>query len=268
MRQNELVEAIDQISRGRRIDKKVLISAVEGALTSASRKFFGANQKVRVHIDEDSGEIQTIVSKKVVEDPQNSKQEISLEDAIKVNAESKLGDEVDEVVILEELGRISAQTAKQVVLQKVREAERENIFEEYKGREGDLVNGSIQRVESQRVVLDLGETEAVMPAKEQVFREMYRTGDRLRAYVVSVKKATKGAQVIVSRSHPELVRKLFELEVPEITTGVVVIKAVSREPGLRTKIAVATEDEHVDAVGACVGVKGSRVQSVVKELQG
>ncbi len=270
MRQNELAEAIDQISRGRHIDKKDLINAVEGALMSASKKYFGVAQKISVHFNEETGQILATVKKKVVEDQPTGKLEISLEEALKINAETKVGEEVEGAISLEELdlGRISAQTAKQVVLQKVREAEREHIFEEYRGREGDLVNGSVSRVEPHQIIVDLGEASAILPAKEQVYQEHFRSGDRLRAYVLSVKKSAKGAQVIVSRTHPLFIKKLFEMEVPEMTSGVVEVKAIAREAGSRTKIAVTTEDQHVDAVGACVGVKGSRVQSVIREIQG
>ncbi len=245
----ELIEAIKQLEVERGLNYATVIEALKSALLSAYRKYFKDEEaNVRIDIDEESGDIKVIAGReKVVE----GKKEI-----------------VEEEVTPKDFGRIAAQTAKQVVLQKIREAEREKLFQEFVGKEGELVTGIVQQSDYRFTLLDLGNTEALLPPSEQVSGERYKHGMRLKAYIVEVRKSTKEPQVIVSRTHPGLVKRLFELEVPEIQQGIVEIRVVAREPGYRTKIAVYSRDKNVDPVGACVGPKGSRVKMVVHELKG
>lgn len=245
----ELIEAIKQLEVERGLNYATVIEALKTALLSAYRKYFKDEEaNVRIEIDEESGEIKVIADR---ERTVKGKKEI-----------------VEEEVTPKDFGRIAAQTAKQVVLQKIKEAEREKLFQEFVGKEGELVTGIVQQSDYRFTLLDLGNTEALLPPSEQVSTERYKHGMRLKAYIVEVRKSTKEPQVIVSRTHPGLVRRLFELEVPEIQQGIVEIKVVAREPGYRTKIAVYSKDKNVDPVGACVGPKGSRVKMVVHELRG
>lgn len=264
----DLIGALQQIEREKGIPAETLISAIEVALVSAYRRNFGSSSNVRARIDRETGEVRVFARKRVSEDLKDPKDEIAVEKARALDPSVKVGDEIDVEVTPKDFGRIAAQTAKQVVVQRIREAERGMIFEEYSGREGDIVTGIVHRVEHRNIILDLGRTEAVLPPQEQVEREFLRQGERVKLYIVEVKKTTKGPVIIVSRTHPGLVKRLFELEVPEIHDGIVEIKGIAREPGSRTKVAVSSRDQSVDAVGACVGPKGMRVQAIVSELRG
>ena len=264
----QLMTVIDQIRREKGIDKERVLGAVEAALQTAAKKRFGQGENIQVEIDQQTGEI-SVVSKKVIVDVvTNPKAEISLAEAREYDSEAEVGDEIGSMIEMEELGRIAAQTAKQVIFQKVREAEWEAVQREYSTRQGDLVNGIILGQERRNCLVDLGKTEAVLPAQEQIPREAYRRGDRIKALLLEVRRTPKDVQVILSRTHPQFVAKLFELEVPEVSEKIVEIKAIMREPGDRTKLAVVSRDKAVDPVGACVGIKGSRVQAVVRELRG
>jgi N utilization substance protein A len=263
----ELLTVIEQIGREKGIDTGRILEAVEAALQTAAKKRYGA-ENIQIKIDRKSGEIEAISLKKIVNEVTNSKSEVSLEEARKVDSEAELGDEIGSLIEIEEFGRIAAQTAKQVIFQKVREAEWEAVQREFSTRQGDLVNGIILGQERRNYIVDLGRTEAILPAHEQIPREVYRRGDRIKAYLLEVKRTMRDVQVILSRTHPNFIVKLFEAEVPEIAEKILEIKAVVREPGDRTKIAVVSRDRAVDPVGACVGMKGSRVQAVVRELRG
>ncbi len=264
----ELIAVIDQIGREKGIDKARVISAIEAALQTAAKKRFGQAENIQVEIDPKTGEISVVSKKVIVDTVTNPKAEISLAEAREFDSEAEIGDEIGSLIEMDELGRIAAQTAKQVIFQKVREAEWEAVQKEYATRVGDLVNGIILGMERRNYLVDLGKTEAILPVQEQIPRETYRRGDRVKAYLLEVRRTPKDVQVILSRSHPQFVAKLFELEVPEVAEKIVEIKAIVREPGDRTKIAVASRDKAVDPVGACVGIKGSRVQAVVRELRG
>lgn len=259
---------IDQMGREKGIDKAKVIGAVEAALQTAAKKRFGQNENIQVQIDQKTGEIAVISLKTIVETVTNPKTEISILEARKVDSGAEVGDEIGDTIGIEELGRIAAQTAKQVICQKVREAEWEAVQREYATRQGDLINGIILGQERRNYLVDLGKTEAILPIQEQIPRESYRRGDRVKAYLLEVRRTPKDVQVILSRTHPQFVSKLFELEVPEVGEKIVEIKGIVREPGDRTKIAVSSRDKAVDPVGACVGIKGSRVQAVVRELRG
>ncbi|HET7438260.1 MAG TPA: transcription termination factor NusA [Nitrospira sp.] len=264
----ELISVIDEIGRQKGIDKSKVIGAIEAALQTAAKKRFGQAENIQVEIDPKTGEI-SVVSKKVIVDAvTNPKAEISLKEARAYDSEAEIGDEIGSLIEMDELGRIAAQTAKQVIFQKVREAEWEAVQKEYSTRQGDLVNGIILGMERRNYLVDLGKTEAILPIQEQIPRETYRRGDRVKAMLLEVRRTPKDVQVILTRSHPQFVSKLFELEVPEVMEKIVEIKAVVREPGDRTKIAVTSREKAVDPVGACVGIKGSRVQAVVRELRG
>ena len=264
----ELLTVIEQIGREKGIDTVRILEAVEAALQTAAKKRYGAAENIQIKIDRKSGEIEAISLKKIVNAVTNPKSEVSLEAAQKVDSEAELGDEIGSLIEIEEFGRIAAQTAKQVIFQKVREAEWEAVQREFSTRQGDLVNGIILGQERRNYIVDLGRTEAILPAHEQIPREVYRRGDRIKAYLLEVKRTLRDVQVILSRTHPNFIVKLFEAEVPEIAEKILEIKAVVREPGDRTKIAVVSRDRAVDPVGACVGMKGSRVQAVVRELRG
>ncbi len=264
----EFMMALRQIEREKGVALEVLLEAIEVALISAYRRNFGSSQSVRVEVHRETGEIKVFAKKVVTRDVKDPRQEVSLEEAQGVNPNYSLGDEVEYEVTPKEFGRIAAQTAKQVVVQRIREAERGIIFEEYSNREGDIVTGVVHRIEHRNVMIELGKAEAILIPAEQVPGEAHRQGERLKSYVIEVKKTTKGPAIYVSRTHPGLLKRLFELEVPEIHDGVVEIKAIAREAGSRSKIAVSSRDENVDPVGACVGPKGMRVQTVVNELKG
>jgi N utilization substance protein A len=263
-----VLQVIEQIGREKGIDSGVLIDAVGAAILSASRKTLGPALDLRVEFDQRSGSFKLYAVQKVVEKVLNPKVEIAVEEAQPLSPGAKPGDEIRSEMMAGGFGRIAAQTAKQVIIQRVREAERESIFQSFKARQGELVNGIVQRVVKGNVIVNLGKAEAILPTKERLPREDYRIGDRVRAYVLDVKKSPKGSQIILSRTHPGLVAKLFEIEVPEIYEGIVEIKAVARDPGERAKVAVASRDGNVDPVGACVGYRGSRVQAIVRELMG
>lgn len=263
----ELIQVIDQISKEKGIAKEMVIEAVESALVTAAKKKFGS-QKIAVQIDPKRGDIYMYAYKRVVPSVTNPEEEITLDDALQLFPEAQMDGEVPIRVEFEGFGRIAAQTARQVIVQKVREAERDVVFKEFNDKIGQIVNGIVLRHEKGAYFIDLGKTEAVLPAREQVPRESYRRGDRIRALVLEVRDTSKGPQVVLSRSHPDFVGKLFEMEVPEIYENIVEIMGVVREAGDRTKIAVASGDAQVDPVGACVGMKGSRVQAVVRELRG
>lgn len=264
----ELIAVIDEIGRQKGIDKSKVIGAIESALQTAAKKRFGQAENIQVEIDPKTGEISVVSKKVIVEQVTNPKAEISLEEARQYDSEAEVGDEIGSLIEMDELGRIAAQTAKQVIFQKVREAEWEAVQREYSTRQGDLVNGIILGMERRNYIVDLGKTEAVLPIQEQIPRETYRRGDRVKAMLLEVRRTPKDVQVILTRSHPQFVAKLFELEVPEVMEKIVEIKSVVREPGDRTKIAVTSREKAVDPVGACVGIKGSRVQAVVRELRG
>ena len=264
----EFMQAFEQLGKEKGIAPEVLFDAIEAALISAYKRNFGAVQNVRVSLDRLTGEIHVFARKTVVESVEDARQEISLGDTRKIDPRYELEDIVEIEVTPKNFGRIAAQTAKQVVVQRVREAERGIIYEEFSSRESDIVTGIVQRIEQKNVFIDLGKAEAILAPTEQISNEVYRHNDRLKTYIIEVKKTTKGPQIMVSRTHPGLLKRLFELEVPEIHDGIVEIKSVAREPGLRSKIAVYSKDEDIDPVGACVGHKGMRVQTIVNELRG
>lgn len=267
----ELLHLLDQISREKGIDKPVLVEAVLSAVLSAARKRMGPMENLQARLDDVSGAITLFSPKRVVleDDIIDDSVEISLEEAETITPTADLGQTVDVIHELEDYGRIAAQTAKQVIIQKVREAERETIYHEFIDRQGELVNGVVSRVEREgNLVVDLGRTEALLPRREQSFRETFKRNDRIRAYIIEVKKSSSGPQVILSRTHPGFLMRLFEMEVPEIYEHIVEIKEAARDASGRAKIAVMSHDKDVDPVGACVGIKGMRVQSVVQELRG
>jgi N utilization substance protein A len=264
---SEFVLALTQLAAEKNLPKEVVISAVETALVSAYRKDnFAPNQEISVKIDPVSGKVRVWTEKIVVDKPEDPRREISLADAKKIDPDAELDGAVEVEATPRNAGRIAAQTAKQVILQRLHEAEHSAIFEEYSGKEGDIVNGLVQRIESRQVFVDLGRTEAVLPASEQVRNERYRIGQRLKVYLLEVVRTAKGPQVVVSRSHPDFLRCLFELEVPEVLNGTVELKAVAREAGYRSKVAVATSQEGIDPVGCCVGLRGIRIQNIMREL--
>jgi N utilization substance protein A len=264
----DLNRVIDQVGKDKGIGKEILIEALENALLSAAKKEFGPQREIEARYNEQLGEVELFQFKTVVEQVANTYTEISVEDAHEIDPEAQVGDSLGIKMDSASFGRIAAQTAKQVIIQKVRDAERDIIYNEFQERQGELVNGIVQRFERGNIIVDLGRTEAVLLPRDQVPREAYRQGDRIRAYVMDIKKTPKGPQILLSRTHPGLLIKLFELEVPEIGEGIVKIEAAAREPGGRAKIAVSSRDPDVDPVGACVGMKGSRVQAVVQELRG
>jgi N utilization substance protein A len=266
---SDFLIAITQLSAEKNLPREVILEAVEAALVSAYKKDeFVANQNISVTISPSSGEVRVFAQKAVVEVPSYPHREIALAEVRKLNQDVQIGETVEVEVTPRNAGRIAAQTAKQVVLQRLREAEHDAIFEQYSGREGEVVSGVVQRLEARQIFVDLGRAVAVLPAAEQVRTERYRPGQRLKVYLMEVVKTSKGPQVLVSRSHPHLLRRLFELEVPEIHNGVVELKAVAREAGYRSKVAVSTSQPGIDPVGCCVGLRGIRIQNIVSELNG
>jgi len=263
----ELQTILNYMEKERGIDRETLIQAVEYAVQSASKKSLG-EEDLRVEIDRETCDIRAFAQAEVVDGARAPQGCVSLRQARKTNPEAKVGDMVEIEVRPKNLGRIAAQTAKQAIIQKIRQAERDIVFDEYKDRAGDIVSGAVRQFNRSDIIVDLGRAEAVIPARERVPTEEYQIGDRIRAYVLQVQNNAAGPSVILSRSHPDFVRKLFELEVSEITDGVVEIKGIAREPGYRTKIAVVSHDEKVDPVGACVGMRGMRVKNIVRELSG
>ena len=263
-----LFQTIDQLSREKGIDAQIIVSAVEDAILVAARKYYKTAEDLQSHFNKETGVVEVHAIKKVVEEVQDPDHEISLKDAHKYDAAAAIEGEVRIPKPTDVLGRIAAQAAKQVIFQKVREAERDTVYAEYNQRVGELVNCTVKRLEGPDVIVDLGRTEARMPRKEQSRLETYQIGDRIRAVIKEVDRAARGPQVVVSRADALLVQKLFEMEVPEIYDSTVVIKAIAREAGERTKVAVFSKDADVDCVGACVGMKGMRVQSIIRELRG
>ena len=262
----EFIAAIDDLVKERGISKDVLIEAIESALVSAYKKNYGTSQNVRVNIDRETGDVDVLMRRDVVDEVEDEFTEISLEDALEIDPRYQAGDVVEYQVTPKDFGRIAAQTAKQVVVQRIREAERGMIFDNYISRQGDLITGVVQRISNDTIFVNMGNTEGILVAGERASGERYKVNDRIKAYIMDVRKSTKGPQIFLSRTHPGFVERLFELEVPEIEDGTVQIKSIAREAGSRTKIAVYTEDENVDPVGACVGTGGSRVKNVVDEL--
>ena len=267
--QQDLNRVIEQVSKEKGIDKAILISALENAMISAAKKTFGHQRKIEAQFNPEIGEVELFEAKTVVETVQDSAVEITRDEARdSLDPDAEIGDELLSKLDSSMFGRIAAQAAKQNIVQRVRDAEREIIYNEFKGREGQLVNGIVQRFEKRNIIVNLGRTDAILPEKEQVPRERYRQGDRIRAYIVSVEITSRGPQIVLSRTHPGMLTQLFAQEVPEIYEGIVEVKGAAREPGGRAKIAVVSNDPDVDPVGACVGMKGTRVQAVVQELRG
>lgn len=264
----ELIHALEQLEKEKGIHKDILIEAIEQALISAYKKNFGTNQNVEVTIEQSTGEIRVYALKTIVDEVVDPAEEMSIEQAKRFGADFEVGDMVEVEVTPRKFGRIAAQTAKQVVMQRIREAEREIVFGEFASREEDILTGVVSRFERKNVVIDLGRVEAILPPGEQTPGERYNIHDRVKVYVINVKKGNRSPQIYVSRTHPGLVKRLLELEVPEINDGTVEIKTIAREAGSRTKIAINSRNENVDPVGACVGQKGSRIRAIVDELRG
>src|ERR1700688_1347953 len=262
----EFIAMLDYLERERGIKREILIEAVSNALLSASKKSVGAARDLRIDIDPRTGDIRALANLVVVDDVKNPQDEIALTKARRIKPDAKVGDTIEMEVTPKNFGRIAAQTAKQAMMQRIRQVEKEMIYEEFKDRAGEIVSGTVRRFDRSDVILDLGKFEAIMPQRERVVVEDYNVGDRLRAYVVAVENGIRGPEIIVSRSHPNFVRRLFELEVSEIADGTVEIRGIAREAGYRTKIAVWSANEKVDPVGACVGMRGARVKNIVREL--
>ena len=263
-----LKREIDQVAKDKGIDPREIISALEEAMKQAARRERGQETEIEARFNEELGEVELFEFREVVETVTDTQHQIAIADAASFDPGAEVGDEIGVKINTASFGRILAQTAKQVIIQRIREAERDTVYEEYKDRQGEIVNGIVRRFEKGAIIVDLGRAEAVLPPKEQVPRENYRPNDRVRAYVLEVNKNAKGSQIVLSRACIEMLTKLFAQEVPEIYEGIVSIKSAAREPGGRSKIAVASRDSDVDPVGACVGMKGSRVQAVVQELRG
>jgi N utilization substance protein A len=269
MMQQDLNRVIEQVSKEKGIDRGILVTALENAMVSAAKKTFGLERKIEAQYNPDLGEVELFEAKLVVDEVTDPSFEIPLQEARDtLDPDAEIGDELLTKLDSSSFGRIAAQAAKQNIVQRVRDAEREIIYNEFKGREGELVHGIVQRFEKTNTIVNLGRTNAVLPEKEQVPRERYRQNDRIRAYIVSVEMTSRGPQIVLSRTHPGMLIKLFLQEVPEIYEGIVEVKGAAREPGGRAKIAVLSNDPDVDPVGACVGMKGTRVQAVVQELRG
>lgn len=264
----DIKRVVEQISRDKGIDRAVLIKALQEALGSAARKKLGGKVEIEVQYDEESGELEVFQFKDVAEVVTEPDLQISLEEGRKLDPECEVGDSLGTKMDTSTFGRIAAQSAKQVIIQKMKDAERDAIYSGFIDRKGEIINGIVQRIDRNDIIVNLGQTEGILPYKEQVPRETYRRGDRIRAYIMDVLYETRGPQVVLSRTHPTFVVNLFKTEVPEISEGIVSIMGVSREPGVRAKIAVTSNDSDIDPVGACVGMKGSRVQNVVQELKG
>ena len=264
----EILEALGQIAREKNVDKELVIQTLEAGIVSAARRRYGPNADIRVSFDESTGGMRIEYVRRVVEDLEDEEREIEIDDARLADPAAKVGDELKVELGLEEFGRNAIQAAKQVVVQRVREAERENVYQNYHDRVGEIVTGTVQQVNRGNIIVNLGRAEALLPWREQIRREQYRQGDTVRALIIEVQRNAKGPQIILSRASGEFLRKLFEQEVPEILEGIVRINAVAREAGGRSKIAVSSNELRVDPVGACVGMKGSRVQGIVRELSG
>ena len=265
----QLIVAIQELEKEKGIKKDYLLDSIESALLTAYKRNYNSQENVKVVVDRETGASHLYSVKEVVEHAENPILQISLEEARKIDKEAQIGGTVDVELVPKNFGRIAAQTAKQVIIQKLREAEREIIYSEYSERKGEIVSGLVQKSEGGSVVLDLGKLEGIMPVKEQIPTETYKVNDKIRAYILNVERGLKGApQVLVSRAHPDFVRKLFELEIPEIYEGVIEIKSVSRDAGNRSKVAVYSPNENIDPVGSCVGQKGIRIQNIINELNG
>ncbi len=262
----EVIEALGQIIREKNIEKDLVWETLKMGLVAAAKKRFGVGDRIDVTIDEQSGKMEMTAYQDVVEEVEDPENEITLDEARKIDPDVNIGDELKQSLPFDDFGRNAIQAVKQVVVQRVREAERENIYEIYKDRIGDVITGSVQQVDRGNIIVKMERAEALLPWREQIRREKYRQGETIRAYILEVQRSTKGPQVILSRAHPEFLNLLFRIEVPEIHEGIVEVKAVAREPGDRSKIAVYSHDDRVDAVGACVGMKGTRVQAVVREM--
>ncbi len=265
---SEFFESLEMIEEEKGISRDVVLDALESALISAYKKHFGAVQDIGVVFDEESGAIKIIARKTVVDEVEDRETQILVDEAKRIDAKYALGDIVEMEVTPASFGRIAAQTARQVVLQRIHEAEREKMINEYSDRENDIATGIVRRIEKRNVMLEIENTESVLMANEQVRADNYKVGERYKVFVVEVADSVKGVHLVVSRSHPGLVRRLFELEVPEISKGIIEVKALSREAGSRSKIAVYSSNENVDPVGTCIGPKGMRVQEVIRELRG
>jgi transcription termination/antitermination protein NusA len=265
---SDLKRVIDQVSREKGLDREVLVRALEEAVKAAARKKLGPSYDLEVNFNDEAGEIEVFEFKEVVEKVVNGHLEVSLEEAKRIDPESEIGDSLGIKMDTDEFGRIAAQSAKQVIMQRLREAERNVVYGDYKDRRGEIVHGIVQRFDKGNIIVNLGRAEAELPLKEQISKEVYKQGDRIRCYIHDVKQFSRGPQIVLSRTHPNFLSALFENEVPEIAEGIVSIVQVAREPGSRSKIAVSSRDGDVDPVGACVGMKGTRVQAVVQELRG
>ena len=266
---SEFMLAITQLAAEKNLSREVVLEVVEAALVSAFRKnSFAATQNISVKVNPDTGKVTVFAQKTVVETVTDPRRELSLDEAKKTNKHAQLGEDLMVEATPQNAGRIAAQTAKQVVLQRLREAERELVFEEFSDRESEIVTGIVQRIEPRQIILDLGRTEGILPTSEQVRTEHYRMGQRLKAYIMEVHRTGRGPQVLVSRTHRNLLRRLLELEVPEIHSGVIELKSIAREAGYRSKIAVATRQQGIDPIGSCVGLRGIRIQNIVNELNG
>jgi N utilization substance protein A len=265
---SELDRVLEEVRRDKGLDKQILIAAIEEAVLKAAKNMYGPQVEMEAHFNNEIGEVELFQFKSVVEHVKNSQREISLKEARELDPESEIGDSLGIKIPTSSFGRIAAQAAKQVIIQNIREAERDNIYNEYKDKKGTLVTGYIQRFDRGNIIVNLGRAEAIIPPQEQILGEKYQQRDRIKGHILDIKKTPKGPQIILSRTHPNVLIKLFELEVPEISEGVVKIRGVAREPGSRSKIAVESMESKVDPVGAFVGAKGSRVQSVVQELKG
>ncbi len=263
-----LYQTIEQISREKNIDPDVIIDAVEDAILTAAKKYYRTDEELQARLNRDTGQVDVFGIRKVVEVVTDPEVEISLPEAKRIKPTAELGEDIEIHKPTDVLGRIAAQTAKQVIFQKVREAERDNIFSEFGNQIGQLVNGIVKRAENGDLVIDLGRTEGILPRREQSRAEVFNPGERIRVVIVRVSRISRGPQVVVSRTDPALLSRLFEMEVPEIYEGTVVVKNAVREPGDRAKVAVYSKEKDVDPVGACVGIKGSRVQSIIRELRG
>ncbi len=264
----DIKRVVDQVSRDKGIEREVLIKALEEALRSAAKKKFGSKVDIEVQYNEETGEIEVFQFKEVVEKVTDPDLQISMEEGYKLDPECAVGDSLGTKMDTSTFGRIAAQSAKQVIIQKMKDAENEAIYSSYIDRKGEIINGIVQRMDRGNMIVNLGHTEGILPAREQVPKETYRRGDRIRAYIMDVVHDTRGPQIVLSRTHPNFLVNLFKTEVPEINEGIVKVMGTAREPGVRAKFAVASNDSDIDPVGACVGMKGSRVQNVVQELRG
>jgi len=264
----DIKRVVEQVSRDKGIDREVLIKALEEAMGSAARKKFGTKVDIEVQYNEESGEIEVFQFKDVAEEVTEPDIQISLEEGRKLDPECEVGDSLGTKMDTSTFGRIAAQSAKQVIIQKMKDAERDAVYSSFIARKGEIINGIVQRFDRNDIIVNLGHTEGILPTREQIPKETYRRGDRIRAYIIDVLYDTRGPQIVLSRTHPNFLTNLFKTEVPEISEGIVTIMGTAREPGIRAKFAVTSNDSDIDPVGACVGMKGSRVQNVVQELRG